>query len=192
VTAAAKVPAPDAAAVLAHLQPARMTSPQEVQVLELVTQMATIVRDQRNEIGQLRSDVARVDAATTARLGDFERRIALAEARNAVGEATDAGVSDPAPASIQAMAKSPPAPPTTVVTRADAVLTTARDGGSKRYRVQAASPGLAMLAEIDRGGGDGAQLQVQVGDSIPGYGKVKSVSQRGTAWVVSTDSGNIQ
>jgi hypothetical protein len=49
-----------------------------------------------------------------------------------------------------------------------------------------------MLAEIDCGGGDGAQLQVQVGDTIPGYGRVKSVSQRGTAWLVATESGTIQ
>ncbi len=62
----------------------------------------------------------------------------------------------------------------------------------KRYRVQAASPGLALLAEIDRGGGEGAQLQVVVGDSIPGYGRVKSIAQRGTSWVVSTEHGAIQ
>jgi hypothetical protein len=60
-----------------------------------------------------------------------------------------------------------------------------------KYRVQAASPGLAMLAEVDRGGGDGAQVQVTVGDDLPGYGKVKSVSQRGTSWVVTTEKAVI-
>ena len=63
---------------------------------------------------------------------------------------------------------------------------------AKRYRVQAASPGLALLAEIDRGGGDGAQLEVLVGDTIPGYGKITAIGQRGTAWVVTTEHGNIQ
>jgi hypothetical protein len=49
-----------------------------------------------------------------------------------------------------------------------------------------------LLAEIDRGGGDGAQLEVLVGDTIPGYGKITSIGQRGTAWVVTTEHGNIQ
>jgi hypothetical protein len=49
-----------------------------------------------------------------------------------------------------------------------------------------------MLAEVDHSGGDGAQLEVQVGDTIPGYGHVLSVTQQGTNWVVKTDSGLIQ
>ncbi|OJW30010.1 MAG: hypothetical protein BGO51_18780 [Rhodospirillales bacterium 69-11] len=61
-----------------------------------------------------------------------------------------------------------------------------------QYHVQAASPGLAMLAQVDRGGGDGAQLQVQVGDTIPGYGRVLSVEQQGTNWAVRTEHGTIR
>ena len=77
------------------------------------------------------------------------------------------------------------------VTRPAAALPADGNGTVKRYRVQAASPGLALLAEIDRGGGDGAQIQASVGDTIPGYGRVKSVSQHGTTWVVATEHGNI-
>ncbi len=62
---------------------------------------------------------------------------------------------------------------------------------ARRYHVQAASPGLALLAQVDRGGGEGAQLQVVVGDTIPGYGRVKSIAQRGTRWVVMTEHGAI-
>jgi hypothetical protein len=62
----------------------------------------------------------------------------------------------------------------------------------KIYRVQAASPGLALLAQVDRGGGDGAQMQVVVGDTVPEYGRVKSIAQKGTAWVVTTEHGAIQ
>jgi hypothetical protein len=58
--------------------------------------------------------------------------------------------------------------------------------------VQAASPGLALLAEVERGGGEGAQIQVVVGDTIPGYGRVKDISQRGTTWSVTTENGAIQ
>jgi hypothetical protein len=78
-----------------------------------------------------------------------------------------------------------------VVTPVAAVAPASDKGPGKRYRVQAASPGLALLAEIDRGG-DGAQLEVLVGDTIPGYGKITSIGQRGTAWVVTTEHGNIQ
>jgi hypothetical protein len=49
-----------------------------------------------------------------------------------------------------------------------------------------------MLAEIDRSGDEGAQLQVAVGQSVPGYGRVKSIAQRGTAWVIQTEQGAIQ
>jgi hypothetical protein len=51
---------------------------------------------------------------------------------------------------------------------------------------------LALLTQIDRGGGDGAQLEVLVGDKIPGYGKITSIGQRGVAWVVTTEHGTIQ
>jgi hypothetical protein len=62
----------------------------------------------------------------------------------------------------------------------------------QQYHVQAASPGLAMLTTVDRSGGDGSQIEVQVGDTLPGYGHVLSVMQQGTSWVVKTDSGLIQ
>ena len=61
----------------------------------------------------------------------------------------------------------------------------------QRYRVQAASPGLAMLAAIDRAGDESAQLQVALGDTVPGYGRVKAVVQQGTTWVVKTERGTI-
>jgi hypothetical protein len=51
---------------------------------------------------------------------------------------------------------------------------------------------LALLAQVDRGGGDGAQMQVVVGDTVPDYGRVKSIAQKGTSWVVTTEHGAIQ
>jgi hypothetical protein len=78
------------------------------------------------------------------------------------------------------------------VTRPDVAPPSTAPQDARRYRVQAASPGLALLAEVARGGGDGAQIQVTVGDVIPGWGKVKSVAQRGMSWVVSTEHGVIE
>ena len=49
-----------------------------------------------------------------------------------------------------------------------------------------------MLSELDRSGGEGSQLQVRVGDPVPGYGRVGAIQQQGMAWVVKTDRGTIQ
>jgi len=50
-------------------------------------------------------------------------------------------------------------------------------------------PGLAMLALVDRSGGEGAQIQVTTGDQVPGYGRVTAIQQRGASWIVQTDKG---
>jgi hypothetical protein len=60
------------------------------------------------------------------------------------------------------------------------------------YRVQAASPGLAILADTNAAPGQSAGLQVAVGDQVPGVGRITSIAQRGTAWVVQTNHGAIQ
>ena len=194
---------PNPLAVAEGLQAAPMSSDQQVQVLELVTQLATLIRDEHTQIANLQVDIQKTEGTTTAKLADFERRIALVEATTAMAAAAGPLPTTPPLASGSAAtqpsgvpvallsakaalagasqspppAVAPPAPsPAPVVQTASAV--------PKQYRVQAASPGLAMLAEVDRGGGDGAQLQVQVGDTIPGYGRVLSVQQQGTNWVV--------
>jgi hypothetical protein len=189
----------DPVAVAQELRPAAMTSTQQVQVLELVTQVATLVRDERSEVSELRADVARSEAASAAKIDDFARRLAIAEAHNAVVAASAAGgPPSVTPPAAPAPTSPPPAPAPVLLTRAEAAISAAQNQPSaqgltpKRYRLQAASPGLALLAQVDRGGGDGAQLQVQVGDTIPGYGQVKSIAERGTAWVVTTENGAIQ
>jgi hypothetical protein len=167
-----------------------MTPPQQVQVLDLVTQIATMVRDLKTEDAQLRADVSRSSTDTTARLADFERRLALAEAHDAVSAANAAGAELAAAAPTAEPVKAAPAP--AILTRAKVSLPVPEPGDPKRYRVQAASPGLALLAQDDRGGGDGAQIQVTVGDTLPGYGRIKSIAQHGTTWVIATDHGDIQ
>jgi hypothetical protein len=182
---------PDPIKVASALRPAPLTAPDQVQVLELVTQMAAMVRDLRAQDASLRSDFAKTSADTGKRLDDFERRVVLAEARNAVASAATApsSVAVDGAAAVHPVA---PAAPVPVTPLAAALHADGNGNGiAKRYRVQAASPGLALLAEIDRGGGDGAQIQASVGDTIPGYGRVKSVSQHGTTWVVTTEHGNI-
>ena len=189
----------DPVAIAQELRPAPMTPTQQVQVLELVTQVATLLRDERSEVSELRADVARSEAASTAKIDDFARRLAIAEAHNAVVAASAAGwAPSVTPPAAPAPTSLPPAAAPVLLTRAEAAISAAQNQlpaeiqTPKRYRLQAASPGLALLAEIDRGGGDGAQLQVQVGDAIPGYGRVKSIGERGTSWAVTTENGTIQ
>jgi hypothetical protein len=194
-----------------ELRAAPLVPRDQVQVLELVTQIAAIVKDLREQEGQLRADFGKAATENAARLADFERRLVLAEARHAVAAAREAEQSPHASPTDQVRAPeahgagsspatsafgSPPATPAqpgpVQLTRAEVASGGTDHGLVRRYRVQAASPGLALLAEIDRGGGDGAQRQVLVGDTIPGYGRIKAIGQRGTAWVVETEQGNIQ
>jgi hypothetical protein len=194
--AASQAPArqPDTLTVATNLRASPMTPPEQVQVLNLVTEMAAMVKDLRKQQAQLRADLGKSSADATARLTDYERRLALAEARSAVTAADDATVppaKSPEPVSEPAAAPLNPIP--VLAARPVAVVPApAPSGVPTVYRVQAASPGLALLAQVDRGGGDGAQLQVVVGDTVPDYGRVKSIAQKGTAWVVTTEHGAIQ
>ena len=192
-------------AISPKLEAAPMAPQQQIQVLEMVTQLATLIRDQRMQIVNLQADVQTSQQATAARLGDFERRLVLVEAGTALAAASGAPV--PAPGAAPTTSATP-TPATVALTSAKSALAAATalqapvpsapapaqpsSGTQEQYRVQAASPALAMLAEVDRSGGDGAQLEVQVGDTLPGYGRVLSVSQQGTAWLVKTEHGTIQ
>jgi hypothetical protein len=195
----------EALSAVPKLQAAPLSDTQQIQVLELVTQLATLIRDERTQISNLQADEQSGNKATAAKLSDFERRLALVEADQALASASNI------PASAPQSAISQPASSTSVaLASAKAALSAAGQEAStqpgtptappapvqpvtpEQYHVQAASPGLAMLAEVDHSGGDGSEIEVQVGDTIPGYGHVLSVSQQGTNWVVKTDSGLIQ
>jgi hypothetical protein len=183
-------PAADPIAVAHDLRAAPMAAQDQVQVLGLVTEMASVVKHLREQNAQLRADFGKSSADTAAHLADYERRLAMAEARSAV---TAAGDDASPPPALPAADPAPIVAKPVSVTRAMAVLPAVTGSAAgKSYRVQAASPGLALLAEVERGGGEGAQMQVIVGDTIPDYGRVKSIAQKGTAWVVTTEHGQIQ
>ncbi|WP_424138904.1 hypothetical protein [Roseomonas chloroacetimidivorans] len=190
------------------LQASPMSTPQQVEVLSLVTELGVLVRNQRAENAQLRADVQQMRERLDTQLGDYDRRLALAEARGAINAAMGAGASPPAapaptpatspvtPVSVTVTAPAPhagtPAARGTRPVTGAAPAPAPQDAAPKRYRVQAASPGLAMLAEVDRTGDAGNLLQVSVGDDVPGYGRVKSIAQQGTAWVLTAERGTIR
>jgi len=180
--AAPPASAQDPAAAAANLRAAPMASSQQIEVLGLVTQMGVIMRDQREEVRQMREDLAAAREALATQLSDFNRRLSLAEARGAVSAAMGAAAAAPHPESPAAA--DGPSPRT--------AQDSGRAGERRRYRIQAASPGLAMLAEIDRSGEAGASLQIAVGDEIPGYGRVQGIVQEGSTWIVRAERGSIQ
>ena len=176
---------PDAADVAVTLRPALMTPQAQVDVLALVTQMGALVRDMRDENAALRSKVEMLTETVQGRTTDFEQRLNLAEARNSVAAAMGAGHRPV----VTPILSTPGAAGgvTRAVAAAPGTARTVRD-----YRVQAASPGLAVLADVNTPPGQAAGLQVKKGEMVPGVGRVVSIALRGTAWVVQTDHGVIQ
>jgi len=176
---------PDAADVAATFRPAPMTPQAQVDVLALVTQMGALVRDMRDENAALRSQVAMLTETVQGRTTDFEQRLNLAEARNSVAAAMGAGHRPVVTPILSTSGASGGV--TRAIAAAPGTARTVRD-----YRVQAASPGTAVLADVNAPPGQAAGLQVKAGEMVPGVGRVISIAQRGTAWVVQTDHGVIQ
>ena len=181
-------------AAATELHAAPMTPVQQVEVLNLVAMLGVVVRDMRAENASLKSRVESTADRFDAAVIDFDRRLALAEAKGAVNAAMGAfpAPTAPAPEAAPSPVRSARAGAGTVSTvQIIPIPNTAAPSGSAapRYRVTAASPGLAMLSLLDRSGGEGSQLQVAVGDPVPGYGRVTAIQQRGSAWIVQTDKG---
>ena len=86
-----------ALAAATKIEPAPMSPPDQVQVLELVTQLATLIRDERTQISNLQADEQNGNKATAAKLSDFERRLALVEANAAMASAANVPASPPIP-----------------------------------------------------------------------------------------------
>ena len=191
---------PDAVAVAIALRPGPMARGEQIDVLHLVARLGIAVRDLRTENAALRADVKASSDKVDNAVADFERRLALAEGRSAVNAAlgdVDASPKTPAspavpssPSRTASLSRGSATQPVSLQTQVAG--SAGLSGTPRRYKVQAASPSLAMLSELDRSGGEGSQLQVGVGDPVPGYGRIIAIQQQGMAWVVRTDRGTIQ
>ena len=191
----------DPVAVVAALQAAPMTPPEQIQVLNEVARLAIVVRDIRAENAALKARVESTADRFDQAVADFTRRLALAEAHGALNAAmgADPALAAPFPqrgasqpdqvVALPAGSRTLPGGGTRVVATGAVVSAGATPAAAVRYRVTAASPGLAMLALLDRSGGEGAQIQVTTGDQVPGYGRVTAIQQRGASWIVQTDKG---
>lgn len=176
-----------------------MTQQQQAEVLQMLTRLAAVVRDLRLENSVRQQQLDLLSKTTHERLDTFDSRLSFAEAHNAVDGAVNAGASPPAdakpvPASTRTVAQPgvaapPPASemPILLQTPTPVALRKLND-----YRLQAASPGLAVLQVLATGLNEPGILQVAAGDSIPGLGRILSIAQHGATWEVRTNRGVIR
>ena len=140
---------------------------QVVNTMTLVQQMSLLVHNMHDDGLRFRAEMAALTGAVQAKASSLEERLRLAEARSATGAGAEAGL----PLSDAAAGVLP-------------VL--------RGYRVQAGSPGAAVLTDVGAGSERAARLLVMVGDQLPGAGRVTAIVQRGRGWVVRTERGVIQ
>jgi hypothetical protein len=151
-----------------------------------VARLAAIVTRLTGQVKDLQDQVRTMSAGSEEKLADLTRRVSMSESKSAVAAAERANVSQAAAEASAATASAG------VEGQAQGVRMKVAGGDQKRsYRIQAASPGLAMLSAID-GGPDDRPVEVAIGTDLPGYGKVRSIEQHGQAWVVKADRGSIE
>lgn len=201
------VPTDDAVQRATRLQAAPMTSDDQLQVLQLVTEEAALVQRTRSDIAALRQDLDRLRIADTAKASDLTRRMSLLEAKRAVadaeappsdGPAATRAAADKARAALEAAAAEPqpaPMPPQSPASRTAKMRPTPPaplPTWTPHYRILAASPQLAMVQDDAAPAGQPPQSEIEIGTDLRGYGRVRAISQRGTMWVIQTERGIIQ
>lgn len=157
-------------------------------VADLEQRLATAAHsldDEHDENAQLRAQVAMLADTQQSGSKAIEQRLSL-PARNPADAASEPG---------EPQAETP-APSASTSAGDDAVAADAATTGfaraARRYHVQAASFGMAVLSNADAAPGQAGGHLVTVGDQVPGVGRVTRIIPRGTSWVVQTDHGEIQ
>ena len=180
----------------AELRAAPLSPPEQVKVLDLVKELGAQLRDTRTEVAQLRTTVAQLVDTVESRTTGFETRLSLAEAGTVLAQSARAGQPEP-------LAAAPPFPPALRLASAGRAVPQTPSAAApppaapaqrtvKDYRLQGASPGLAVLSVLNPPPGGQSVLEVATGSDVPGVGRIKAIFQRGTVWVVQTDAGVIQ
>jgi hypothetical protein len=154
-----------------HLVAGPLTPKSEIPVLSLVSQLGVLVAQLRNENEALAHQVATLQATTTRRLDIFSRTLHLDEAKSALALAVQ-------PAQAPRAAIHPH------IFQSHSAVPSGKISASS-YRIIASSPGVAIISR------DGRTDEVSVGDVVPGVGRVVSVTEDGTSWVVNTTHGQI-
>jgi hypothetical protein len=157
----------------------------ETHTLEKIAELGALVTRLTGQVKDLQDEVQTLSTGADEKFADLTRRVALGEANRAVASAENAGSAGSA---AQAHAKGP-ADGSEAQERKR--LKVAAADVKHNYRIQAASPGLAMLTAVDSSPDD-RPVEVAIGTELPGYGRVLSIEQHGQAWVVKADRGSIE
>ena len=157
----------------------------ETHTLEKIAELGALVTRLTGQVKDLQDKVQTLSTGAEEKFADLTRRVALGEANRAVASAENAGsAASAAQAQEKGSADGSEAQERTRMKVAAADV-------KRNYRIQAASPGLAMLTAVD-GSPDDRPVEVAIGTELPGYGKVLSIEQHGQAWVVKADRGSIE
>ncbi len=157
----------------------------ETHTLERIAELGALVTRLTGQVKDLQDKVQTLSIGAEEKFADLTRRVALGEADRAVASAENAGSRGSGPSLREkGSADGSEAQDRTRMKVAAADV-------KRTYRIQAASPGLAMLAAVD-GSPDDRPVEVAIGTELPGYGKVVSIEQHGEAWVVKADRGSIE
>ena len=151
-----------------------MSRHHQVMVISLVSQLSQLVGELRTENGALANQVQAMRTEMNARLGDFNRRLTFDQAKDRLALAE---------APHPSMNAIPTRPSRIFSVRSSAPVAAVNPAS---YHIEAASPGLAMLSR------NGQASEVSIGSAVPGVGRVVSIYQIGTGWVVRTTHGLIR
>ncbi|MGC9272093.1 hypothetical protein [Acidiphilium sp.] len=178
-TAAATTPGTTTLATIAHpvqtathLVAGPLNPKSEIPVLSLVSQLGVLVAQLRDENEALAHQVATLQATTTRRLDTFSRTLHLDQAKSALALAVQPAQAPRAAIHPHVFQSHSAVPAGTI--------------SASSYRIIASSPGVAIISR------DGRSEEVSVGDTVPGVGRVLSLTEDGTSWVVETTHGVIR
>lgn len=155
-----------------HLVAGPLTPKSEIPVLSLVSQLGVLVAQLRDENLALAHQVATLQATTTRRLDTFSRALHLDQAKSALALAVQPAQAPRAAIHPHVFQSHSAVPAGTI--------------SASTYRIIASSPGVAIISR------DGRTEEVSVGDTVPGVGRVLSLTEDGTSWVVETTHGVIR
>jgi hypothetical protein len=156
----------------------------ETHTLEKIAELGALVTRLTGQVKDLKETVQTLSQGSEQKFADLTRRVALGEADRAVASAERAGETHSA---SEPQEKGSADGSVAAQTRMKVMAEEAK----RNYRIQAASPGLAMLTAVD-GSPDDRPVEVAIGTELPGYGKVRSIEQHGQSWVVKAERGSIQ
>lgn len=148
----------------------------EVKTMSLVAALARLVAELRSQNAAMQTEISTLRHHVDHQMLTFNQRLTFDQAHDALALA---GAPDPA-----AQAKRPlPVHSAQIFPAASPHVAPVSPAS---YGIQAASPGLAMLIR------HGVTYEVSVGSVVPGVGRVISIVQYGSGWIVRTDHGVIR